>query len=76
VARKSELFSFTNEPSDLFLIETSNAYRPEENIFVLILNVPLVSPHNLMPLYKFIPMPFQFNFSGNISIPWILASTT
>ncbi len=68
VATKSEMLSFVNEPSDLFLVLTSYIYWPDENIFVLILHVPLVMSHNLMPLYEFIPMPVHFNFSGNVSI--------
>jgi hypothetical protein len=50
IAEKSKLFSFINEPSDLFLVETSYIYRLDENTFILILHVPLVSPHNPMPL--------------------------
>ncbi len=68
VATKSEMFSFVNEPSDLFLVETSYIYRPEENIFILILHILLVTPHNLMLLYEFIPMPVHFDFSGKISV--------
>jgi len=37
-------------------------------MFVLVLHVPLLTPHNLMPLYKFIPLPVHFNFSGNVSV--------
>jgi hypothetical protein len=50
IADKSEMLSFIHEPSDIFLVETSYIYKPEDNTFVLILHVPLVSPHNLMPL--------------------------
>ncbi len=56
------------EPSNIFLVRTSCIYRLEENTFVLVLHNPLVFPHNLMPLYKFIPLPINFNFTGNISI--------
>jgi hypothetical protein len=76
VAEKSKMFSFIDEPLDLFLVETSYIYHPEENIFVLILHVPLASPHNLMPLIKFIPMPVHFNFSCNVSVTQMLASIT
>ncbi len=57
----------TNLPN-LFLVETSNIYQLEDNIFVQILHAPLVTPHNLMPLYEFIPMSVHFNFSCNISV--------
>jgi hypothetical protein len=30
--------------------------------------MPLVAPHNLMPLFEFIPLPVHFNFSGNVSV--------
>ncbi len=65
---KSELHSFINEPSDLFLVETSYLYRPDKNTFVLSLHILLVLPHNLIPLYEFLPHPVHFNFSGNISV--------
>jgi len=66
IADKSEMLSFIHEPSDIFLVETSYIYKLEDNTFVLILHIPLVSPHNLMPLYKFIPLLIHFNFSGNV----------
>jgi len=50
IARNSDLLSFVHQPSDLFLVETSNIYKPDEKTFVLVLHVPLVTPHNLMPL--------------------------
>jgi hypothetical protein len=68
IADNSELLSFIHQPSDLFLVENSYVYRPDDNTFVLVLHVPLVAPHNLMPLFKFIPLPVHFNFSGNISV--------
>ncbi len=43
LSRNSELLSFVHQPSDLFLVETSYAYRPEDNTFVLVLRVPLVA---------------------------------
>jgi len=68
IARNSDMLSFVHQPPDLFLVETSYIYKPEEKTFVLVLHVPLVTPHNLMPLYEFIPLPIHFNFSRNISI--------
>jgi hypothetical protein len=68
VADNSEMLSFVQEPSDLLLVETSYIYRPDDNTFILVLHLPLVSPHNLMPLYKFIPLPIYFNFSSNVSL--------
>ncbi len=51
-----------------FLVKTLYIYWPDENPFVLILHVHLVSPHNFMPLYKFLSLPEHFNFSGNMSV--------
>jgi hypothetical protein len=68
VAAKSELLSFVHQTSDFFLVETSFIYKPEEKIFVLVLHVRLVAPHNLMPLLEFIPLSMVFNFSGNVSV--------
>jgi hypothetical protein len=67
LALNSELLSFVHQPSDLFLLKMSY-YKPDENTFVLVLHVPLVVPHNLMPLFEFIPLPVHFNFSGNVSV--------
>jgi len=49
-------------------VETSFIYKPDEKIFVLVLHIPLVAPHNLMPLLEFIPLPIVLNFSGHISV--------
>jgi hypothetical protein len=68
VAAKSKMFYFVNEPSNLFLVKTSYIYQSNKNILVLILHVPLVTPHNLMPLYEFILMQVHFNFSSNVSV--------
>ncbi len=64
----SELLSFVRQPSDLFLVETSYIYKPDDNTFVLVFHVPLVAPHNLMLLFEFIPLPVHFNISGNVSV--------
>jgi hypothetical protein len=68
VAQNAEFLSFVHQPSDLFLVETSYPYKPEDKTFILVLHVPLVAPHNLMSLYEFIPLPVHFNFSGNVSV--------
>ncbi len=52
IAQNSDMLSFVHKPLDLFLVETSYIYKPEEKTFVLVLHVPLVTPHNLMPLYN------------------------
>jgi hypothetical protein len=68
IATNSELLSFVHSPSDLFLVETSYIYKPDENTFVLVLHIPLVALHKLMPLFEFSPLPVHFNFSGNDSV--------
>ncbi len=65
VAANSDMLSFIHKPSDLFLVQTSYVYKPDEKTFV---HVPLVTPHNLMPLFKFIPLPVYFNFSSNVTV--------
>jgi len=59
------MLSFVHEPLDLFLVKTSYIYNPDDNTFILVLHVPLVSPPKL---YEFIPLPIHFNFSGNVSV--------
>jgi len=68
VAANGDLLSFIHKPSNLFLVETSYIYKPDEKTFVLVLHVPLVTPHNLMPLFEFIPLPVYFNFSSNVMV--------
>jgi hypothetical protein len=68
IAQNSNLLSFIHQLSDLFLVETSYIYKPDEKTFILVLHVPLVTLHNLMPLHEFIPLPVHFNFSGNVSV--------
>jgi hypothetical protein len=68
VAANSNMLSFIHKPSDLFLVEMSYVYKLDEKTFVLILHVPLVTPHNLMPLFEFILLPVYFNFTSNITV--------
>ncbi len=68
IANNSKMLSFVHEPSDIFLVEASYIYKPEDNTFILVLYIPLFSPYNLMPLYKFIPLLIHFNFSSNVSV--------
>jgi len=68
IADNSKLLSFIHQPSDLFLVETSYVYKPDNNTFIIVLHMPLVAPHNLMPLFEIVPLPVHFNFSGNISV--------
>jgi hypothetical protein len=68
IAQNSELLSFVHQPSDFFLVETCYICKPDEKTFVLVMHVPLIAPHNLMPLYEFILLPVHFNFSGNVSV--------
>ncbi len=68
IAHNSDMLSFVHQPSDLFLVETLYIYKLDKKTFMLVLHVPLVTPHSLMPLYEFIPLPIHFNFSGNVSV--------
>jgi len=68
ITHNSNLLLFVHQPSDLFLVETSYIYKPGEKTFVLVLDVPLVTLHNLMSLYELIPLLVHFNFSGNILV--------
>jgi hypothetical protein len=39
VAANSDMLSFIHKPSDLFLVETTYVYKPDEKTFVLVLHV-------------------------------------
>jgi hypothetical protein len=68
IAQNRDLLSFVHQPSNIFLVETSYIYKPDEKTFVFMLHVPLGTLHNLMPLFEFIPLPVHFNFSRNVSV--------
>jgi hypothetical protein len=46
IPQNSHLLSFVHQPSDLFLVETSYIYKLDKTFFVLVLHIPLVTPHN------------------------------
>ncbi len=48
---------------------------PATNEFTLILHLPMVSNTSLLDLYKFLPLPINFNFTTNISITPDVGST-
>ncbi len=68
VANSNGFHNFIHQPADLYKLETSIIHCVEEEMVVIILHVPLVEAANLLPLYKFIPLPIHFNFSANISV--------
>jgi hypothetical protein len=68
VAKRKNLVPFVKFASDLFQIEVSHLYTLAKKEFSLILHIPMVSNHNLLNLYEFLPLPIHFNFATNISI--------
>ncbi len=68
VAKKRNMVSFVNYPSDLFQVEVSHLFDHKTLQFTLIVHIPLVSNANLLELYKLLPLPIHFNFSANVSI--------
>jgi hypothetical protein len=69
VANTNGFHNFIHQPGNLYKQEASFIHWQEEQTMVIIHHVPLVEATNLLPLYKFIPLPIYFNFSTNI---WIV----
>ena len=68
VADKHGYINYVNNPSDLYQVEVSSVYHPDDKIFVLILHIPLVHPGNLMTLMQFIPLPLIHNATHNFTL--------
>jgi len=68
VAAKGKCHSFIHDPPNIFSQETSFTYHREDNTFFLLLDIPLIENHNLLPIHKFIPLEVHFDFSDKISI--------
>jgi hypothetical protein len=67
-AKARSLRNFLNQPSDLCQLPTSFAFNSTSNEFVLFLHVPLVTPDNLMSLYRYVPAPFMLSPTANYTL--------
>ena len=65
VASVNSLSLLTNQPQDLFQIDTSYI-RVNDEILIL-LHVPCASPSNLLTIYKYVPFPIPVYPTSNIS---------
>ena len=54
--------------SDLYQLETSFLYNPENQTFSTILHIPLVKKENLLQLYRFIPAPLNTDLTAGHSL--------
>ena len=57
-----------NKPVDLFQIELSYFYRPEDKILNLFLHVPMVRPDNLLQFFRLVPFPISNAIKANFSM--------
>ena len=64
-AEKRELKSFVNHISDLYQLEASFVYQPNNKTFNIILHVPFVKHEYLLELHQYIPFPLAQSFSSN-----------
>ena len=60
--------SFVTHISDLYQLEASFVYQPNNLTFNIILHVPLVKPEYLLTLNQYIPFPLSQDFSANHSL--------
>ena len=67
-AKQNSYKSFVTHISDLFQIETSFVFQPNNLTFNILLHVPLVKPEFLLTLNQYIPFPLSQDFSANHSL--------
>jgi len=67
-ANKLGYRSFLKEPSDLFQLPTSFQFNSTSLEFVVFVHVPLVSPANLMTLYRYVPAPILISPTSPYSL--------
>jgi len=68
LAFKKGLVNFIHHTSDLYQLETSFLYNPQNKTFITILHIPLVRPENLLKMYKYLPMPLNSQLTSNHSL--------
>ena len=66
LATTNKLSLLTNQPQDLFQIDTS--YIRVKNDGLILLHVPCASPDNLLTIYKYVPFPIPANQSDDRNI--------
>ena len=68
VAEDNDYISFVHHPSDLYQLETSYLYEPNNKTFITILHVPMVKKEHLLTMYKFLPLPLATHLGENSSL--------
>jgi hypothetical protein len=68
LAKEQQLENFVHHTSDLYQLETSYLYNPENKTFSIILHIPLVQKENLLKMYKFVPLPLNTQLTSNHSL--------
>jgi len=68
LAKEQQLENFIHHTSDLYQLETSYLYNPENKTFSIILHIPLVQKENLLKMYKFVPLPLNTQLTSNHSL--------
>ncbi len=68
LASKKGLQNFIQHTSDLYQLETSFLYNPDNKTFITILHIPLVRQENLLKMYKYLPMPLNSQLTSNHSL--------
>ena len=58
--------SFVNHISDLFLIDASFVYIPNNFTLNILLHVPFVNPVFLLTLHQYTPFPLSLDFNDNL----------
>ena len=68
VCREHNFHNLIHHTSDLYQLETSFLYNPENMTFSTILHIPLVQLENLLDMYQYIPLPLNTHFSSEHSL--------
>jgi hypothetical protein len=68
VCSEHKFHNLIHHTSDLYQLETSFLYNPENMTFSTILHIPLVQLENLLDMYQYIPLPLNTHFSSEHSL--------
>ena len=68
VCKEQNFENLIHHTSDLYQLETSFLYNPDNKTFSSILHIPLVKKEDLLKLYQYMPMPLNTHLTSEHSL--------
>jgi hypothetical protein len=68
VCKEQNFENLIHHTSDLYQLETSFLYNPDNKTFSTILHIPLVKKEDLLKLYQYMPMPLNTHWTSEHSL--------